>query len=145
MEVKTNKYKARIWDYQGHQSNYEFEAQNDYEAYQKMKDHYFGWYGHDDCLWRVEEDGTLVDIDTNNIKPTKIQYTLTNDEVKETIKLVQYLNSIIEKMYHRNYHFAKVIDDILNNEVVLTKDEMKFFNKLCKLKRLKYSTFKVEN
>lgn len=72
-----------------------------------MKDYYFGWYGHDDCLWRVEKDGTLVDIDTNNIKPTEIQYTLTSDEVKETINLVQCLNRIIEKMYHRNYHFAK--------------------------------------
>ena len=40
-------------------------------------------------------------------------------------------------MYNRNYHFAKVIDDILDNDVVPTKDEMKFLDKLCKLKRLK--------
>ena len=32
MKVETNKYQGRIWDYQ---SNYEFEAPNDYEAYQK--------------------------------------------------------------------------------------------------------------
>lgn len=35
MKVETNKYQGRIWDYHGHQSNYEFEAPNDYEAYQK--------------------------------------------------------------------------------------------------------------
>ena len=100
----------------------------------------FSNYGHDDCLWRVEKDGTLVD--TKTIKPMEIKYTLTSDEVKESINLVQRLNRIINNMYHRNYHFAKVIDD---NEVVLTKDEMKFSCELCDLKRLKYSTFKIEN
>lgn len=145
MKVETNKYQGRIWDYQGHESNYEFEAPNDYEAYQEMRGDGFGNYGHDDCLWRVEKDGTLVDIDTKTIKPMEIKYTLTSDEVKESINLAQRLNRIIKNMYNRNYHFSQVIDDILYNEVVLTKDEMKFLDKLCKLKRLKYSTFKIEN
>lgn len=143
MEVKTNKYKARIWDYHGHSNNYEFEAPNDYEAYQKMKEDYFGWYGHDDCIWRIEKDGTLVEIDTENVKPMEIKYTLTSEEVKETINLVQDLNYIIKKMYHRNYHLGKVIDDILLHEVKLTKDQIKFLDKLCKLKQLKQSTFNI--
>lgn len=53
------KYKARIWDYHGHADNYEFEAPNDYEAYQMMKEEYFGWYGHDDVLWRADDDGNV--------------------------------------------------------------------------------------
>lgn len=145
MEVKTNKYKARIWDYHGHQSNYEFKSPNDYEAYQSLISNGFGNYGHDDILWRVEKDGTLVDIDTKNIKPMEIKYTLTSEEVRETINIVQRLGNIIDNMYHKNYHFAQVIGDILDNEVALTVDEMKFFCKLCDLKRLKYSTFKIEN
>ena len=35
--MKTNKYKARIWDNYGHDHNYYFEAINDYEACQKAK------------------------------------------------------------------------------------------------------------
>lgn len=67
------KYKARIWDYHGHQSNHEFEAPNDYEAYQKAKGYYFGWYGHDDVLWKVNDDGSIIyEIDTKHItKPVK--------------------------------------------------------------------------
>lgn len=145
MEVKKNKYKARIWDYHGHECNYEFESPNDYEAYQSLISDGFGNYGHDDVLWRVEKDDTLVEIDTKNVKPMEIKYTLTSEEVRETINLVQRLSRIIDKMYHRNYHFSQVINDILDNEVVLTKDEMKFFVKMCDLKRLKYSTFKIEN
>ena len=145
MEVETNKYKARIWDYHGHQSNYEFKSPNDYEAYLSLISNGFGNYGHDDVLWRVEKDDALVEIDTKNVKPMEIKYTLTNEEVRETINLVQDLNRIIEKMYNRSYHFGKVINDILINEVKLTKDEMNFRDKLCKLKRLKKSTFKIEN
>lgn len=144
MEVKTNKYQGRIWDYHGHESNYEFEAPNDYEAYQRILRNGFGNYGHDDFLCRVEKDGTLVDIDTKNIKLMEIKYTLTSDEVKETINLVQQLSRINDIMYHKSDHFARVIHDILDNEVALTTDEMKFLCKLCDLKRLKYSTFKIK-
>lgn len=144
MEVKTNKYQGRIWDYHGHESNYEFEAPNDYEAYQRILRNGFGNYGHDDFLCRVEKDGTLVDIDTKNIKPMEIKYILTSDEVKEIINLVQQLSRINDIMYHKSDHFAQVIGDILDNDVILTTDEMKFLCKLCDLKRLKYSTFKIK-
>lgn len=145
MKVETNKYQGRIWDYQCHESNYEFEAPNDYEAYQKMLGNGFGNYGHDDFLCRVEKDGTLVDIDTKTIKPMEIKYTITSDEVQKVINLVQRLSRINDIMYHKSDHFARVINDILDNDVILTTDEMKFLCKLCDLKRLKYSTFKIEN
>ena len=71
MEVKTNKYKARIWDYHGHESNYEFEAPNDYEAYRRMIGKGFEYYSHDDCLWKVNDDGSVIEIDTKHIKTIK--------------------------------------------------------------------------
>ena len=145
MKVETNKYQGRIWDYHGHESNYEFEAPNDYEAYQKMLGNGFGNYGHDDFLCRVEKDGTLVDIDTKTIKPMEIKYTITSDEVQKVINLVQRLSRINDIMYHKSDNFARVINDILDNDVILTTDEKKFLCKLCDLKRLKYSTFKIEN
>lgn len=145
MKVETNKYQGRIWDYHGHESNYEFESPNDYEAYQKMLGNGFGNYGHDDCLWRVEKDGTLVDIDTKTIKPMEIKYTMTSDEVQQTIQLVKSLNFVINTMKGRSLHFQEVLDNIFERQVKLSDDELKFLDKLCKMKRLEKSTFKIEN
>lgn len=73
MKVKMYKYKARIWDYHGHADNYEFEAPNDYEAYQMMKEEFFDWYGHDGVLWRADDDGNVMyEVDTEHIKPMEI-------------------------------------------------------------------------
>lgn len=146
MEVKTNKYEARIWDYHGHESNYKFEAPNDYEAYQMMKKDYFGWYGHDDCIWRVDDEGNVMyEVDTEHVEPMEIQYTMTSDEVQQTIQLVKSLNFVINTMKGRSLHFQEVFDNIFERQVSLSTEDMKFLDKLCKMERLENSTFKIEN
>lgn len=146
MKVKKNKYQATTWDYHGHEWNHEFEAPNDYEAYQMMKKEYFGWYGHDDSIWRVDDDGNVMyEVDTEHVKPMEIQYAMTSDEVQQTIQLVKSLNFVINTMKGRSLHFQKVLDNIFERQVKLSDDEMKFLDKLCKMERLENSTFKIEN